>query len=75
MTIEKFMALSEEFLQLLKSGLVEGKPTGKRFVKLSVISKQTTLVYKINKTKKTIDLILFWNNLKNPKEFEKLLYK
>lgn len=73
--VEKFINLSEEFLQILKSGRVEGKETGKRNVKIFVISKQTTLVYKIDKTKKHIVLVLFWNNLKNPKEFDKLIYK
>ena len=73
--VEKFIELSEEFLHILKSGLVEGKPTKKHTVKLFVISKQTTLVYKIDKSQNRIELILFWNNLKDPKEFNKLLRK
>jgi len=71
--VEKFIALSEEFIQILKSGRIEGKPTDKADVKLYVISKQTTLVYKLNKSEKRIELILFWNNLRNPKDFEKLI--
>ena len=35
------------------------------------ISKQTTLYYRINN--KSIELILFWNNLKNPDDLTKLL--
>lgn len=73
--VEKFITLSEEFIGILKSGRLEGKPTDEMDVKLYVISKQTTLVYKQNKSKKRIELILFWNNLKDPKAFEKLLYK
>jgi len=36
-------------------------------------SKQTTLFYRINNDSKTIGLIMFWNNLKNPEELTKLL--
>ncbi len=71
--VEKFINLSDEFLKILQSGLVEGKPSKKRDIRLFVISKQTTLVYKIDTIKKQIVLILFWNNLKNPKGFEKLI--
>ena len=38
-----------------------------------VISKQTTLFYEINENQSIIDLRLFWNNLKNPKDLSKLL--
>ena len=48
--VENFIELTEEFLQILWSGFIEGKPTEKSNVKLFVISKQTTLVYKLNKT-------------------------
>ena len=37
------------------------------------ISKQTTLFYRIKHEKQSIELILFWNNLKNPKDLSKLL--
>lgn len=37
------------------------------------ISKQTTLFYRIKHEKKSIELILFWNNLKNPKDLSKIL--
>lgn len=73
--VEKFVALSEEFLQILKSGLIEGKASFNKEIRICVISKQTTLVYKINKPKTQIVLILFWNNLKNPKALKKILYK
>lgn len=39
-----------------------------------VISKQTTLYYKIIEDKAQIDLILFWNNKQNPKHIKKLLH-
>ena len=38
-----------------------------------VISKQTTLFYRVNEEFKSIELLLFWNNLKNPTELTKLL--
>lgn len=38
-----------------------------------VISKQTTLYYSLNEENKTIELHVFWNNLKNPKKLHKLL--
>lgn len=38
-----------------------------------VISKQTTLFYKIIEDKSQIDLILFWNNKQNPDDLTKLL--
>ena len=38
-----------------------------------VISKQTTLYYRINKSQNQVELVLFWNNKKNPKQFPKLL--
>lgn len=37
------------------------------------ISKQTTLIYRIQNEKKSIELILFWNNSKNPNDLIKLL--
>lgn len=38
-----------------------------------VISKQTTLFYRINESQNQIELVLFWNNKRNPKELRKLL--
>ena len=38
-----------------------------------IISKQTTLFYRINNDVLSIELLLFWNNLKNPEDLEKLL--
>lgn len=36
------------------------------------ISKQTTLYYRIKRESQSLQLILFWNNLKNPKDLRKL---
>ncbi|MFN4199558.1 MAG: hypothetical protein ACK4FS_11080 [Flavobacterium sp.] len=37
------------------------------------LSKQTTLIYRINNNSKSIELLLFWNNQKNPEDLSKLL--
>ena len=38
-----------------------------------VLSKQTTLYYRIKKEIYLVELLYFWNNLKNPKDLKKLL--
>jgi len=38
-----------------------------------VLSKQTTLFYTIHEKEKRIDLIIFWNNSKNPDVLVRLL--
>jgi hypothetical protein len=37
------------------------------------LSEQTTFFYKINKDLSLIELLLFWNNLRNPDDLIKLL--
>ena len=38
-----------------------------------VISKQTTLFYRINENSKSVEFLLFWNNTKNPDDLVRLL--
>jgi len=38
-----------------------------------MISKQTTLYYKVSENDQRIDLLVFWNNQKNPDDLIKLL--
>lgn len=38
-----------------------------------VISKQTSLFYKIDEQSSSVQLLLFWNNLKNPEDLTKFL--
>ncbi|MBE9489494.1 MAG: hypothetical protein IMY67_04305 [Bacteroidetes bacterium] len=73
--VENFINLSEEFLKTLKTGVLEGKPVKGKEFRISVISKQTSLVYKLNKKNKVISLITFFNNKMNPKTLKKLLNK
>ena len=39
-----------------------------------VISKQTTLYYRILESEKKIELVLFWNNKQNPVHLKKMLH-
>jgi plasmid stabilization system protein ParE len=73
--VEKFIALVEEFLGLLSTGKFLGKRSEKKDIYLSIISKQTSLAYKIDQENKVVSLVTFFNNKKNPKEFSKLLKK
>lgn len=40
-----------------------------------VLSKQTTLYYRIKPNNNLVELLYFWNNLKNPDDLVKLLHK
>ncbi|WP_051285257.1 hypothetical protein [Aequorivita capsosiphonis] len=63
----------EDYILTLKTGVLIGKAYKFDNVRVSVISKQTTLVYKVFEKEGRIDLLLFWNNKKNPQEFQKFL--
>lgn len=71
--VEKFLTLIDEFLSILKTGIIQGKVTARKAIMTFVISQQTTLVYTISKDKKQLILHLFWNNKRNPKDFEKFI--
>jgi hypothetical protein len=68
-----FMDLVNDYISTLKSGVLIGRPYKIKNVRISVISKQTTLVYKVFEKDRRNDLLLFWNNKKDPQEFEKFL--
>lgn len=69
--VNDFGFLVEDYLKHLSlnpyAGINFSNPTIYSFV----ISKQTTLYYKISEDELKIDLILFWNNKKNPKLLDK----
>jgi hypothetical protein len=71
--VQKFEDLVYDFLETITKTPTIGiyKSDFKCFS--LVISKQTTLYYKIIEEKNQIDLILFWNNSQNPTQLEKLL--
>ena len=70
---EKFAILVNDFIESLKSGVLLGKTSDLTKIRSFVISKQTTLYFEFHKNK--IELLLFWNNQKDPKELKLLLSK
>jgi hypothetical protein len=67
-----FEKLVEKELERLSKNPTLGKINFKKNYSIT-ISKQTTLIYRINDKVKSIELLLFWNNLKNPEDLNKLL--
>lgn len=70
--VNKFESLVEDELKRLSINPAIGNFKGDDIYSLSV-SEQTTLFYKINKDLSLIELLLFWNNLRNPDDLIKLL--
>lgn len=68
-----FVNLSEQVIEDLKSGLIVGKDVLKGKIKLHRVSRQTTLYYRVKESDNRIDLLLFWNNKKDPEELKELL--
>lgn len=71
--VEKFKSLVEENLERLSINPEIGVFDKKFKVYTLVVSKQTTLYYTFSKEKRVIALHIFWNNLKNPEDLNKLL--
>ena len=69
--VDKFAFLVDENLSRIVQNPFIGQPI-KSIYKV-VISKQTTLYYKVIESDKTIELLVFWNNQKNPSDLIKLL--
>jgi plasmid stabilization system protein ParE len=69
--VQKFILLVEENLIRLSVNPKIGIPI--KYMFRLVLSKQTTLFYTIHEKEKRIDLIIFWNNSKNPDDLVKLL--
>ncbi len=68
-----FMDLVDTFVKKLESGIIGGKISSSTNMRSFVISKQTTLFFDVYEDTQTIELLLFWNNKKNPKTLKKLL--
>lgn len=68
----KFEKLVENEIERLSKNSTLGKMNFKNNYSIT-ISKQTALFYRINDNAKSIELLLFWNNSKNPEELNKLL--
>ena len=71
--VENFHALVELSLERLSANRTIGIYNSVLKVYSFVISRQTTLYYTLNENNKTIELHVFWNNLKNPEKLLKLL--
>ena len=71
--VQKFEDLVYNFLATLSKTPEIGIYNSEHNCYSLVISKQTTLYYKMIEDKSQIDLILFWNNTQNPKGLIKLL--
>ena len=69
--VDKFAFLVDENLKRIALNPFIGKPV-KSIYKV-VISKQTTLYYKVIESENRIELLIFWNNQKNPADLIKLL--
>ena len=70
--VEKFINLVDDFIINLSKNQYLGKKSNKRDNRVFVISKQTTIIYKVYEDLNKIDIIYFWNNKRNPKEMKKL---
>lgn len=69
----KFISLVDQTIIRLSTGTLTGVIKKKNNICKLVISKQTTLYYKQNFEQKHIELLLFWNNKKDPNELKYLL--
>ena len=70
---DNFVVLVYDYLETLSKSPRIGIFSQKNNCFSKVISKQTTLFYKIIDNQSQIDLILFWNNTQNPQLLSKLL--
>jgi len=59
-------------LNSLEKGILIGKVYKAPDIYSQVISKQTTVFYRLRETQ-TIELVFFWNNQQNPDTLKKLL--
>lgn len=71
--VDKFGLLVQNCLQTISENPKIGKSESENQVYSFVISKQTTVYFKIEESKLRINLILFWNNKKNPISLDKYL--
>lgn len=70
---KKFEELVIENLNRLSINPLIGKFDINLKLYFFVFSKQTTLYYTVNHNTKIVNLLVFWNNLKNPNDLKKLL--
>lgn len=71
----KFVSLVYDYLGRLTKNPEIGIFNSKFNCFSIVISKQTTLFYKILESENTLALVLFWNNKQNPAYLKKMLHE
>ena len=74
-TLLNFSNRIEDCIRLLQKGIVEARYSKKSDLYFFVVSKQTSIVYRIYTHKNQIDLLLFWNNKRDPNSLKKFLGK
>jgi hypothetical protein len=71
--VMKFIDLVDDFIYKLSTGVITGKVSKKTLISSFLISKQTTIFFEVIEESRRINLLLFWNNKRDPKKLEKLL--
>ncbi len=67
--IEEFIDLVDDWVQKLSSGILTGKLSSVEDVRILVVSKQTSLAYKVFEKESKIELLTFWKNQLNHKTY------
>jgi hypothetical protein len=73
--VEDFVILVNEFIDRLSLGVIEGKIYPNNNIRSVLISKQTTVFFRIYPEQKSIALLLFWNNQRDDRILKKLLQR
>jgi len=71
--VKNFVNLVTDFIKNLEFGVIQGKISFKQNLRSFVISKQTTVYFDVNNKENRIEILLFWNNKKNPQKLKDLL--
>lgn len=71
--VVKFIDMTDDILEKLQSGIIEGNISKKTNLRRIVVSKQTTLFFEKFEQNQQINLLLFWNNKSDPKRQIELL--
>ena len=70
--INNFTIRVKEYLELLKKEPLIGTPTGKRkTVRIGLVIKEVSIIYRVKPIKKEIELLVFFDNRQDPKKISK----
>ena len=73
--VNAFITLVNEFIENLSHSIIQGRKYSSKNIHSLVISKQTTVFYRMYPDQNSITLLLFWNNQKNPNMLKKTLQR